>query len=1098
MFKVLNNIINRKLLYYLGYIIFILKNTFASDFFVDQEFSSDSLTFNTIQEAVNYAQPGDNIIVREGRYSEWVRIMGKRATDTAPITLKAFPGERVVIDGTVPIISDWEEYEHNGFSLYRTVLDSSEIAGIMGESFLGVWQLFINDRMMIPAQAINLKNPTDPTTGTGSNPETNTYWEAGGDFAGTDGVHPSNTTNQLADIDSPEEWCYIPYTNEIYIYSPDGLSPNGRDVRARVRDRVLNIGHKNDRSSHIIIDGIEVFASAIYLYYATNVSFLNCRFAYSTTARLSAGVSPERGNQIIMGGGPDKENKLWSECDSVVFRNCIFEYIDSEALIIRGSNYGTVENCYFHHINWSGGESVALRTQHAQYTNMRYITIDQNTSGGGFYPSHYNLIDHCLVSNVYSRRDAAGIQINTGMNEPVIRNTWVMDAPHINGIRFDGNPGGVLRKIHHTLSIRTSRGYRLKGDQHQVHHILGMSSGRQDISLPDYKFYGYQNPETGEVSSDPSLGWPIAPTGVGFNGNGNVNTVHRNSIGDEYECDRPTFLGCDEEQNTEYSLWHGNLRGNEKLIYELSNPEHYDYRPRKGSSLVDAGVVVEGINDGQDGSQMYVGDAPDIGPYEYGDNVYFIPGYRPPKPSFPIPPHHSTDVRPATILAWRYPWMSNENIIAEVRVTGPGFNLTESFEYPNNVLSGGFHPGGNYSWNVRVNGKIGGNWFFQVANRLEPDNDRSVPNGQSEILYPDQESLLTVSNTETAFMRFTVSADIDAFWGTRLNLYVEPFSPEGADVVIYQFDTSSWNERETAQNIGLLNRELGDPVDTLYNIQRDRYVQAALNNVVTSSGEYAFALTLLSNSGRAEFCSKENRSSVRPYMSFIPGQNDLGIIPTVPMDDSVLFVSDIQDSIVFAWDLSHGNYTGDMSFVLEISLPYPNDAGNIDSLKLQRSIDGTTVAIKKEELLSMMMGAGLIEASYDWQVMGIFGNETWPALTSHQLHLVIDDGDFEAIFPDSYKLHHNYPNPFNASTTIQYDLPAWSDIRLEIFDIRGRKINTLVKSIKPPGRHNVVWKGKDGLGRKAASGLYFVRLTASNPNTGKRSFYKNEKLTLVK
>ena len=112
MFKVLNNIINRKLLYYLGYIIFILKNTFAYDYFVDQEFSSDSLTFNTIQEAVNYAQPGDNIIVREGRYSEWVRIMGKRATDTAPITLKAFPGERVVIDGTVPIISDWEEYEH--------------------------------------------------------------------------------------------------------------------------------------------------------------------------------------------------------------------------------------------------------------------------------------------------------------------------------------------------------------------------------------------------------------------------------------------------------------------------------------------------------------------------------------------------------------------------------------------------------------------------------------------------------------------------------------------------------------------------------------------------------------------------------------------------------------------------------------------------------------------------------------------------------------------------------------------------------------------------------------------------------------------------
>ena len=72
MFKVLNNIINRKLLYYLGYIIFSLKNTFASDFVVDQEFSSDSLTFNTIQEAVNYAQPGDNIIIRDSKNTKFL------------------------------------------------------------------------------------------------------------------------------------------------------------------------------------------------------------------------------------------------------------------------------------------------------------------------------------------------------------------------------------------------------------------------------------------------------------------------------------------------------------------------------------------------------------------------------------------------------------------------------------------------------------------------------------------------------------------------------------------------------------------------------------------------------------------------------------------------------------------------------------------------------------------------------------------------------------------------------------------------------------------------------------------------------------------
>ena len=67
--------------------------------------------------------------------------------------------------------------------------------------------------------------------------------------------------------------------------------------------------------------------------------------------------------------------------------------------------------------------------------------------------------------------------------------------------------------------------------------------------------------------------------------------------------------------------------------------QDYDFRPRKGSSLIDAGEVIPGINDGQNlqfnwppsytgQNRKYVGDAPDIGAYEYGDSVYWIPGYR--------------------------------------------------------------------------------------------------------------------------------------------------------------------------------------------------------------------------------------------------------------------------------------------------------------------------------------------------------------------------------------------------------------------------------------------------------------------------------------
>ena len=74
--------------------------------------------------------------------------------------------------------------------------------------------------------------------------------------------------------------------------------------------------------------------------------------------------------------------------------------------------------------------------------------------------------------------------------------------------------------------------------------------------------------------------------------------------------------------------------------------QDYDFRPRKGSVLIDGGVVVPGINDGQDidlnhpplysgQNRAFVGDAPDVGAYEYGDSVYWIPGYRYSYPSVP-------------------------------------------------------------------------------------------------------------------------------------------------------------------------------------------------------------------------------------------------------------------------------------------------------------------------------------------------------------------------------------------------------------------------------------------------------------------------------
>ena len=80
-----------------------------------------------------------------------------------------------------------------------------------------------------------------------------------------------------------------------------------------------------------------------------------------------------------------------------------------------------------------------------------------------------------------------------------------------------------------------------------------------------------------------------------------------------------------------------------------------------------------------------------------------------------------------------------------------------------------------------------------------------------------------------------------------------------------------------------------------------------------------------------------------------------------------------------------------------------------------------------------------------------------------------------------FRLEQNYPNPFNPSTTIAFSLPHASPtgqarITLQVFDITGRKIRTLVSGQLPPGSHQVVWDGRDDAGQLVASGFYFYRL----------------------
>ncbi len=82
--------------------------------------------------------------------------------------------------------------------------------------------------------------------------------------------------------------------------------------------------------------------------------------------------------------------------------------------------------------------------------------------------------------------------------------------------------------------------------------------------------------------------------------------------------------------------------------------------------------------------------------------------------------------------------------------------------------------------------------------------------------------------------------------------------------------------------------------------------------------------------------------------------------------------------------------------------------------------------------------------------------------------------------PDQFSLGQNYPNPFNPSTIIPYQLPAPARVRLEVFNLLGQRIATLVDEVRPPGFHNARWDGTDAAGRAVAAGLYLYRLQSDH------------------
>jgi hypothetical protein len=109
----------------------------------------------------------------------------------------------------------------------------------------------------------------------------------------------------------------------------------------------------------------------------------------------------------------------------------------------------------------------------------------------------------------------------------------------------------------------------------------------------------------------------------------------------------------------------------------------------------------------------------------------------------------------------------------------------------------------------------------------------------------------------------------------------------------------------------------------------------------------------------------------------------------------------------------------------------------------------------------------LAVANYYWDSVSVLLNQT--------IVLEVKDEKFTEL-PKDYLLFQNYPNPFNQSTKIEFALSHSGLVSLNIYDILGRKVKTLVSENLSSGYKSVLWDGKDDFGNEVSSGIYFYQL----------------------
>jgi len=698
------------------YLLIVLSSVYqlkATEYYVakngsDKNNGTINKPFKTINKASKKMKAGDVCFIREGVYHEVVKLNEISGSVTMPYVFKAYKNEHVVLDGSIDLDLTWKK--HQG-SIYKAKLKTS------------IWQLFVNDISMTSARWPNgnwndgsvwdkEKSMAWPEKNKGSyghhfNKE---LASIKGDLTGAIIIvnsgsfktfksniveHIPGTDNFKYDtkrkhikvhfsfkgkihrhgyflegildlLDEENEWFFNPKSKEIYLWAPEGKHPKNFRIKGKTQSYAFDISN----SSYVKLEGLNFFGTTFKADDSHHITVEDCNFMYpSYSKRMLGDLSL---TDVSSMQARKKQTKTFN-----TIRNCKFEYMDGSVLDMNGWN-NVVENNYMHNIDYSCTYKGGYTLNMSQATQLLFRRNTVHTTGASemYKAGVRNTIElNDLSRSGHLQNDGSLVQVSVAsQDKSQTRYNWVHNSVK-QGLRFDNKntpnaPWGENGNMHHNVAWKTERIY-FKGDKHFIYNNVSFDSRLNDL---------------------------IISSNTAIQGH-NHTTITRNNISNKFSGNRT-------KPGKKYPVpgvvdhnWAGDVKEAD-VRSQLRDPDNLDFRPKKDSELIDAGALIEGKD------IQFLGDAPDIGAYEYGDTNYWIPGFQDKKASVAIPKNKTITAKKNADLMWLTAYKS---VASDVYFGTNFFDVEkatkESSEYKgtqkNNIYTPiGLESGKTYFWRI--------------------------------------------------------------------------------------------------------------------------------------------------------------------------------------------------------------------------------------------------------------------------------------------------------------------------------------------------------------------------------------------------------------